>query len=66
MAKEEIWVGENNTRRQLTGEELAEFEAMRQQIKDERAAVEAQKAATKAAVLERLGLTEEELKAVIG
>jgi hypothetical protein len=51
--------------RAMTAEEIADIEAL-QSTHAARIAAEAEKAATKAAVLARLGLTEDELKAVIG
>jgi hypothetical protein len=53
---------------ELTDEEVAQLEADRvkaQANQTAKEAVDAQKAATKAAVLERLGLTEEEATALL-
>lgn len=66
---EQIFVQQGNERIQLTGAELETF--LEQRIKDriEIAAQQAEqesKAAQKAAILERIGLTEEELQIVLG
>jgi hypothetical protein len=53
---------------ELTDEEIAQLEADRAKAEADRTAKEAadaDKAATKAAVLERLGLTEEEVEALL-
>ena len=58
----------SQTEVELTDEEVAQLEADRQAAKARRAeeeAIAAQKLATKAAVLERLGLTEEEAAALL-
>lgn len=63
MATEEIWVGEDDVRRKLQGDELKAFLAMRKEIADAKAAEEAAEEAkviAKAALLERLGITAEE------
>jgi len=66
---EEIWVQEDNIRRKLEGEELQAFLVDRaatqaqQQAQEETKAI---KAAQKTAILERIGLTEEELQIVLG
>jgi hypothetical protein len=69
MTTEEIWIGENDVRRKLEGVELAEFLSMRAKMnkakKDEEVAT-AQRAEAKAALLERLGITEDEAKLLIG
>ena len=65
---EEIWIGENDIRRKLEGEELKDFLAVRakiKQMKDEAEAVEAQRQIDKAALLDRLGITEEEAKLLL-
>ena len=71
MATEAIWVGENDVRRKLEGEELAEFLAVRAEIQSMQDTAETQAAANAAAKLsaitklEALGLTEDEAKAII-
>ena len=63
MTKEEIWIGENDVRRKLEGDELSEFLAVRAEIKkakDEAEAIATQRATEKAALLERLGITADE------
>jgi len=65
---EEIWIGENDIRRKLEGEELKDFLAVRakiKQMKDEAEAVEAQRQIDKAALLDRLGITDEEAKLLL-
>jgi len=65
---EEIWIGENDIRRKLEGEELKDFLAVRakiKQMKDEAEAVEAQRQIDKAALLDRLGITAEEAKLLL-
>ena len=69
MAPEKIFVQINNERVELTGEALEDFLAMRAQMQAEEAARQAEqetKAAQKTAILERIGLTEEELQIVLG
>lgn len=69
MTTEDIYVGDNDVRRKLEGEELAEFLAVRaeiQKIKDDAEAEAAQRATAKAALLERLGITEDEAKLLLG
>lgn len=72
MATEAIWIGENDVRRKLEGDELAEFLADRARIQAIRDAEQSNAdAATSAklsaiAKLEALGLTEDEAKAIIG
>jgi hypothetical protein len=69
MATEAIWIGENDVRRKLEGKELAEFLAVRAEIqksKDDAEALAAQRAIDKAALLERLGITEDEAKLLLG
>ena len=70
MAKSEIIkVQEGDTVIELTGEALEAFLAQREADNAERQAFEAElaaKAEQKAAILERLGLTEDELKVVLG
>jgi hypothetical protein len=72
MATEEIWIGDNDVRRKLEGDELAEFLAHREESNAKREALEAQDAAKAAAKLSAiaklaaLGLTEDEAKAIIG
>lgn len=71
MAKEEIWVGDNDVRRKLEGEELAEFLAHREESNAKREAAEAETAAKAAAKesakakLAALGLTAEEASALL-
>ena len=63
MTTEEIWIGENDVRRQLKGDELKAFLAMRAEIKkakDDAELEAAQRAIDKAALLERLGITADE------
>jgi hypothetical protein len=63
MTKEEIWIGENDVRRKLEGDELSEFLAVRAEIKkakDEAETLATQRAMEKAALLERLGITADE------
>lgn len=69
MTTEEIWIGENDVRRKLEGEELEEFLAMRARMNKAKQDAEiqaAQRAEAKAALLERLGITEDEAKLLIG
>jgi predicted Ser/Thr protein kinase len=69
MKTEEIWVGENDVRRKLEGDELTEFlesRARAQKAKDDAEALEVQRAIEKAALLERLGITEDEAKLLLG
>jgi hypothetical protein len=69
MTTEEIWIGENDVRRQLEGEELEAFLAMRAEIKkakDDAEAEAAQRAIAKAALLERLGITADEAALLLG
>lgn len=69
MTTEEIWIGENDVRRKLQGEELKEFLASRaraQKAKDDAEADAAQRAIDKAALLERLSITEDEAKLLLG
>jgi hypothetical protein len=69
MKKEDIYVGDNDVRRKLEGEELqdflAEIEKM-QKAKKDAEAVAAQRAIDKAVLLERLGITEDEAKLLLG
>jgi len=63
MTTEEIWIGEDDVRRKLEGDELAEFLAMRARMNKAKQDAEAeatQRAEDKAALLERLGITAEE------
>jgi hypothetical protein len=72
MTTEEVWIGENDVRRKLEGDELAEFLADRARIQAIRDAAQTQADAAVAAKLsaiaklEALGLTEDEAKAIIG
>jgi hypothetical protein len=69
MTIEEIWIGENDVRRKLQGDELTEFLASRariQKIKDDAEAEAAQRATAKAALLERLGITADEAALLLG
>lgn len=64
-----IFIQIDNERIELTGAELEAFEADRKAIREARESFEAAqeaKAAQKAAILERIGLTEEELQIVLG
>ena len=65
---EQIFVQVGDERIELTGEALEAFLANRAQLQAAEAARQAEldaKAAQKTAILERLGLTEEELKVVL-
>jgi hypothetical protein len=69
MTTEDIYVGDNDVRRKLEGAELEEFLAVRaeiQKIKDDAEAEAAKRAEAKAALLQRLGITEDEAKLLIG
>ena len=57
-------IDDNGTVRDMTEDELATVEAIKQSIKD-REKAEIKKAKTRAAVLEKLGLTDEEVAALI-
>jgi hypothetical protein len=66
---EKIFIQIDNERIELTGEALETFLAQREADNAERQAFETEqvaKAEQKAAILERLGLTEDELKVVLG
>jgi len=66
---DEIWIGEDDTRRQLKGAELEDFLADRAATRlemEERVAQAQTKAAARKAVLNRLGITEEEAQAIFG
>jgi len=68
MATEKIFIGIDNDKIELTGAELEAFLADRAAMQIKKEAYEAElvaKAAEKATILERLGLTEEELKTVL-
>ena len=71
MATEEIWIGENDTRRKLVGDELTAFLAMRLEMQTKKIQAEEAdnaKAAAKAsaqAKLAALGLTADEIAALI-
>jgi hypothetical protein len=71
MATEEIWVGEDDVRRKLEGDELNAFLALRKKSEDERQAaadaIEARAIAKSSALtkLAALGLTESEANAII-
>ena len=68
MATEKIMVGIDDQVIELTGEALEAFLAQREADNAERQAFETEQAAKaeqKAAILERLGLTEDELKVVL-
>ena len=68
MATENIYIQIDNDKIELTGEAKAQFIAQREADNAERQAREAEqavKAEQKAAILERLGLTEDELKVVL-
>ena len=69
MTTEEIWIGENDVRRKLQGDELKEFLASRarsQKVRDDAEAEAAQRATAKAALLERLGITADEAALLLG
>lgn len=69
MTIEEIWIGENDVRRKLEGEELEAFLAMRKEIADSKlaeATAEEAKATAKAALLDRLGITADEAALLLG
>jgi hypothetical protein len=68
MATEKIFIGIDNDKIELTGAELEAFLADRAAIQAEQKTFEAEQAAKaeqKQAILERLGLTEDELKVVL-
>lgn len=69
---EEIWITEDDLRRKLEGDELKNFLAQREadaeaaaKAKAAEEAEKAQQAAIKAEVLKRLGITEDEAKALL-
>ena len=67
--KDKVIIGTGNEIIELTGAELEAFEADRKQMREEQALLEAEyeaKKIQKAAILERIGLTEEELQIVLG
>jgi hypothetical protein len=69
MATEKIFVGYNNERVELIGADKEAFLAQRELDNQEQAARKAEQesnAVQKAAILERIGLTEEELQIVLG
>ena len=69
MTTKDIYVGDNDVRRKLEGAELEEFLAeiaKMQKLKSDAEAEAAQRATAKAALLERLGITEDEAKLLIG
>ena len=69
MTNEQIFIQNGDQRIELIGAELEAFLAQREADNAEREAREAEqvaKAEQKAAILERLGLTEDELKVVLG
>lgn len=66
---EEIWVGINDERVKLEGEALAQFIAQRDaylEVQAEAEALAAEKEAKRQAILDRLGLTEEEAQLLLG
>lgn len=68
MTIEQIFVQINDERVELTGQALEDFLADRAQMQAEQEArkvEQAAKAVEKATILERLGLTEDELKVVL-
>jgi hypothetical protein len=68
MMSEQIFVHRDGQRIELTGVELEAFLADRVQMQEEDIARQVEldtKAVQKSAILERLGLTEEELKVVL-
>jgi len=68
MTIEQIFIGIDDQRIELTGADKEAFLAQREADNAERQAYEteqAAKAAQKAAILQRLGLTEDELKVVL-
>lgn len=65
----DIWIGEDDSRRKLEGVELAAFLADREAIQNEVKAREDEqkaKAMAKAALLERLGITADEAALLLG
>ena len=63
MTTQEIWIGDNNVRRQLEGAELEEFLAeiaKMQKAKEDAEAEAAARAIAKTALIQRLGITAEE------
>lgn len=63
MTTEEIWIGDNDVRRKLQGDELAEFLAYRASIqkrKDDELKEATARAVAKAALLSKLGITADE------
>ena len=71
MATEAIWIGDNDVRRKLEGDELAEFLAHREAANAQREAAEAEQAAkleakeSAKAKLSALGLTADEVAALL-
>ena len=66
---DEIWIGEDDERRQLQGAELEVFLADREAIRleiEEREAQAQAKATARQAVLDRLGITSEEAQLILG
>jgi hypothetical protein len=71
MATEEIWIGENDTRRKLEGEELQEFLDMRAAMAQDKLEYENKEIAkadakvSAIAKLTALGLTKDEADAIL-
>ena len=71
MTTQEIWIGDNDVRRKLEGAELTEFLAHREESNAKREAAEAETAAkaeakeSAKAKLSALGLTAEEVSALL-
>jgi hypothetical protein len=65
MAKDEFWVDDNGTRRLANAEELADIARMTAFRAEEQAA-EAAKQQARQALLDKLGITEEEAKLLLG
>lgn len=66
---DEIWIGEDDERRKLEGAELEAFLADREAIRlqnEEREAEAKAKATAKAELLDRLGISAEEAKLLLG
>jgi hypothetical protein len=67
--KNEIWVGNDSTRTKLSGVELENYLIQKEKDDAEATLIEAQakaKAATRQAIADRLGLTADELKVLLG
>jgi hypothetical protein len=67
--KNEVWVGNDQTRTKLEGVELENYLIQRKKDDAEAALIQAQieaKAAARKAIAERLGLTADELQVLLG